>query len=176
MEDGTFMIVDDKPAHQTAQSQNSLPMASSNDSKMPIGLFAIAVSVLSFATVLGARLWRGMQPANTLASTAPNMAENFLELGGQNGARRDNFGWLQPSSEKSRQLTACYAAAKTYSADVLDGIGVTAPFGKIGMMGTPAKCWDPIGFTERTTDPLLLWYRAAELKHSRVAMLACTGW
>merc|ERR1719305_1988937 len=88
MEDGTFMIVDDKPAHQTAQSQNSLPMASSDDSKMPIGVFAIAVSVLSFATMLGARLWRGMQPATATASTAPNMAENFLELGGQNGARR----------------------------------------------------------------------------------------
>jgi hypothetical protein len=149
---------------------------SGDDSKMPIGLFAIGFSVLSFATMLGARFWRGMQPANALASTAPNMAENFLELGGQNGARKDNFGWLQRSSERSRQLTVCYAAAKTYSADVLDGIGVTAPFGKIGMMGTPAKCWDPIGFTERTTDPLLLWYRAAELKHSRVAMLACTGW
>jgi hypothetical protein len=182
MEDGTFMIVDDKPAHQTAQSQNSLPMASSNDSKMPIGLFAIAVSVLSFATMFGARFWRGMQPATALTATP---AENFLELGGQNGTLTDNFkshGWLQPSSENSRQLTACYAEvaavaeAKPYSADVLDGIGVTAPFGKIGMMGTPAKCWDPIGFTERTTDPLLLWYRAAELKHSRVAMLACTGW
>jgi hypothetical protein len=153
---------------------------------MPIGLFAIAVSVLSFATMLGARLWRGMQTATALTATP---AENFLELGGQNGTLTDNFkshGWLQPSSENSRQLTACYAEvaevkaavaeAKPYSADVLDGIGVTAPFGKIGMMGTPAKCWDPIGFTERTTDPLLLWYRAAELKHSRVAMLACTGW
>jgi hypothetical protein len=182
MEDGTFMIVDDKPAHQTAQSQNSLPMASSNDSKMPIGVFAIAVSMLSFATMLGARFWRGMQPATATAATP---AENVLEFGGQNGAPKAH-GWLQPSSENSRQLTACYAEvaevkaavaeAKPYSADVLDGIGVTAPFGKIGMMGTPAKCWDPIGFTERTTDPLLLWYRAAELKHSRVAMLACTGW
>jgi hypothetical protein len=182
MEDGTFMIVDDKPDHQTAQSQNSLPMASSNDSKMPIGVFAIAVSMLSFATMLGARFWRGMQPATATAATP---AENVLEFGGQNGAPKAH-GWLQPSSENSRQLTACYAEvaevkaavaeAKPYSADVLDGIGVTAPFGKIGMMGTPAKCWDPIGFTERTTDPLLLWYRAAELKHSRVAMLACTGW
>jgi len=146
---------------------------SGDDSKMPIGLFAIAVSVLSFATMLGARFWRGMQPANTLASTAPNMAENFLELGGQNGARRDNFGWLQPSSENSHQLTACYAAAKTAggkSPAILGGIGETAPFAGKG------KCWDPIGFTERTTDPLMLWYRAAELKHSRVAMLACTGW
>merc|ERR1719201_1399203 len=52
-EDGSFMIVDDKPDHQTAQSQNSLPMAGSNDSKMPLGLFAIGISMLSFATVLG---------------------------------------------------------------------------------------------------------------------------
>jgi len=164
MEDGTFMIVDDKPDHQTAQSQNSLP------------LFAMGISMLSFAAVLGARLWRGMQPATATAATP---AENVLEFGGQNGAPKAH-GWMQPSSENSRQLTACYAEvaeveaavakAKPYSADVLDGIGVTAPFGKKG------KCWDPIGFTERTTDPLLLWYRAAELKHSRVAMLACTGW
>merc|ERR1719388_741775 len=50
MEDGTFMIVDDKPNHQTAQSQTSLP------------LFAMGISMLSFAAVLGARFWRGMQP------------------------------------------------------------------------------------------------------------------
>merc|ERR1719316_2268387 len=142
MEDGTFVIVDDKPDHQTAQSQNSVPMASSNDSKMPLGLFAIAVSVLSFATVLGARLWRGTQPATATVATP---AENVLEFGGQNGAPKAH-GWLQPSSENSHQLTACYAEvaeveaavakAKPYSADVLDGIGVTAPFGKKG------KCWD----------------------------------
>merc|ERR1719428_2426171 len=117
-----------------------------------------------------------MQPANALASTAPTIAENFLELGGQNGARNDNFKshrWLQPSPENSRQMTVCYAAAKTAggkSPAILGGIGETAPFAGKG------KCWDPIGFTERTTDPLMLWYRAAELKHSRVAMLACTGW
>merc|ERR1719160_321683 len=157
MEDGTFMIVDDKPDHQTAQSQNSLP------------LFAMGISMLSFAAVLGARLWRGMQPATATAATP---AENVLEFGGQNGAPKAH-GWLQPSSQNSRQLTACYAAAKTAggkSPAILGGIGETAPFAGKG------KCWDPIGFTERTTDPLLLWYRAAELKHSRVAMLACTGW
>merc|ERR1719364_350981 len=65
-----------------------------------------------------------MQPANALA--APTSAENFLELGGQNGARKDNFGWLQPSSENSRDLTVCYAAAKTAggkSPAILGGIG-----------------------------------------------------
>merc|ERR1719182_955874 len=99
MEDGTFMIVDDKPDHQTAQSQNSLP------------LFAMGISMLSFAAVLGARLWRGMQPATATAATP---AENVLEFGGQNGAPKAH-GWLQPSSENSRQLTACYAEAKAES-------------------------------------------------------------
>jgi len=97
MEDGTFMIVDDKPDHQTAQSQNSLP------------LFAMGISMLSFAAVLGARLWRGMQPATATAATP---AENVLEFGGQNGAPKAH-GWMQPSSENSRQLTACYAGGES---------------------------------------------------------------
>merc|ERR1719174_1191994 len=97
MEDGTFMIVDDKPNHQTAQSQNSLP------------LFAMGISMLSFAAVLGARLWRGMQPATATAATP---AENVLEFGGQNGAPKAH-GWMQPSSENSRQLTACYAGGES---------------------------------------------------------------
>ena len=62
------------------------------------------------------------------------------------------------------------APLEAKSPAVLDGIGATAPFAGNG------KCWDPVGFTERTEDSLLLWYRAAEIKHSRVAMLACTGW
>jgi hypothetical protein len=62
------------------------------------------------------------------------------------------------------------APLEAKSPAVLDGIGATAPFAGNG------KCWDPVGFTERTEDSLMLWYRAAELKHSRVAMLACAGW
>merc|ERR1719201_3273907 len=52
-------------------------------------------------------------------ATAATPAENFLEFGGQNGSRNDNFrsrGWLQPSTENSHQLTACYAEAKTAEA------------------------------------------------------------
>ena len=58
------------------------------------------------------------------------------------------------------------------SPPVLKGVGITAPFGN----AADGTCWDPVGFTERTEDSLMLWYRAAELKHSRVAMLACAGW
>ena len=62
------------------------------------------------------------------------------------------------------------APLEAKSPAVLDGIGATAPFAGNG------KCWDPVGFTERTEDSLMLWYRAAELKHGRVCMLAFTGW
>merc|ERR1719181_2157685 len=66
--------------------------------------------------------------------------------------------------------TARAAPVEAKSPAILGGVGETAPFGKNG------ACWDPVGFTERTSDALMLWYRAAELKHSRVAMLACAGW
>ena len=34
--------------------------------------------------------------------------------------------------------------------------------------------WDPFGFS-KTSPEALTWYRAAELKHGRVAMVACMG-
>merc|ERR1719390_381566 len=42
--------------------------------------------------------------------------------------------------------------------------GAQAPFG----------FWDPFGFA-KTSPEALTWYRAAELKHGRVAMVACMG-
>ena len=75
------------------------------------------------------------------------------------------------------RLIAILATATSVSAfggtspACLKGVGATAPLG-----GKEGKCWDPVGFTDRTSDGLMLWYRAAELKHSRVAMLATAGW
>jgi hypothetical protein len=40
----------------------------------------------------------------------------------------------------------------------------------------PVGFFDPLGFASGGSDETLLWYRAAELKHSRVAMLATAGW
>ena len=37
------------------------------------------------------------------------------------------------------------------------------------------KIFDPMGFAT-FSDESLIWFRACELKHSRVAMLACAGW
>ena len=69
-------------------------------------------------------------------------------------------------------MIASAAAFGGVSPPVLKGVGITAPFGN----AADGTCWDPVGFTTRTSDPLMLWYRAAELKHSRVAMLASAGW
>ena len=47
-----------------------------------------------------------------------------------------------------------------------DMAGVTAPFG----------LYDPLGLATLGSESTLAWFRAAELKHSRVAMLATTGY
>merc|ERR1719284_2122422 len=58
------------------------------------------------------------------------------------------------------------AAATVLSAiDVKSMPGVTKPFG----------FFDPLRLSEGATDEQLLWFRACELKHGRIAMLACTG-
>jgi len=40
----------------------------------------------------------------------------------------------------------------------------------------PIKNFDPLGLSSIGSDETLAWFRAAELKHSRVAMLATTGY
>jgi len=41
---------------------------------------------------------------------------------------------------------------------------------------TGGKVFDPYGFATMGGDETLAWFRACELKHSRVAMAAATGW
>lgn len=40
----------------------------------------------------------------------------------------------------------------------------------------PFKGFDPLGLADLGSESTLAWFRAAELKHSRVAMLATTGY
>ena len=40
----------------------------------------------------------------------------------------------------------------------------------------PIKNFDPLGYSSIGSDETLAWFRASELKHSRVAMLATTGY
>jgi hypothetical protein len=39
----------------------------------------------------------------------------------------------------------------------------------------PLKSFDPLGLSELGSDETFAWFRAAELKHSRAAMVATTG-
>ena len=66
---------------------------------------------------------------------------------------------------------AAFAPASQKSSSALMGAlddmpGATMPF----------KGFDPLGLATLGSDETLAWFRAAELKHSRVAMLATTGY
>jgi len=50
-----------------------------NDSSSPITLSAIGIGLLSLATMLGVRLWRGLQPATVLASSG-GLGDNLMEM------------------------------------------------------------------------------------------------
>jgi hypothetical protein len=86
----------------------------------PIGMFAIGVSLLTLAAMLGARMQRGLQQATAFASSdghesdmsialAPAAAGNILEMKTQESTIRGQVGWSQQSSDISVPLTLCYA-------------------------------------------------------------------
>ena len=58
------------------------------------------------------------------------------------------------------------AKTTALSANLEDMAGATMPF----------KGYDPLGLATLGSESTLAWFRAAELKHSRVAMLATTGY
>jgi len=62
--------------------------------------------------------------------------------------------------------TATTKSTSAISMALNDMPGATAPF----------KGFDPLGLATLGSESTLAWFRAAELKHSRVAMLATTGY
>jgi len=150
-DDKPSMILDGKPVHQTAQAKTYMPMPSTKDfdlpkiidnvekksvqkpltkdSNMPLGLFAIGFSVLSFVTMVGARLWRGTKSAIPLANsgghvadmfTLPTSTENASELkvresfmGGQEGLRHARVPHRMPA------LTIRHAISLSTSEELL---------------------------------------------------------
>ena len=46
--------------------------------------------------------------------------------------------------------------------------------GRIGKYSVKGTVYDPMGFSKIASAETLAWYRAAELKHSRVAMVRTT--
>jgi len=41
---------------------------------------------------------------------------------------------------------------------------------------TGGEIWDPLGISDTVSDEAVMWFRASELKHGRVAMLATVGY
>merc|ERR1719224_369593 len=50
--------------------------------------------------------------------------------------------------------------------DTLEGVGEE----------TGGEIWDPLGIADTVSDEALMWFRHAELKHGRAAMLATVGY
>jgi len=87
-----------------------------NNNNMSIGWSAISIALLTLAGMLGVRMWRGAQPATTMAMAhgadmSSPMVDNAMELKEQKSAVRGQAGWLQPSSRNLRPLTVSYATA-----------------------------------------------------------------
>jgi len=102
----------DKSPHPTAPAQDS----------MAIGMFAIGVSLLTLAAMLGVRMRRGLQHASAFASSdrhesdmsialASSAAGNIMERKTQDSTIRGEVGWSQQSSKNSHPLTLCYATS-----------------------------------------------------------------
>jgi hypothetical protein len=114
--------------------------------------------------MLGVRLQRGLQPSvignsPLLESHSPNLEMKSRDSKANAAAALRKVGWGQLSSQNSHSPTACYA----FDASTMEG--AQKPFG----------FWDPLGFSNNLSPEALAWFRAAELKHGRVSMLACMG-
>ena len=68
--------------------------------------------------------------------------------------------------------SAFYGGGESGALDNLEG----APPGPVPNVANPGGAWDPLNLADTTEfGPTLEWYRAAELKHCRVAMAAFAG-
>ncbi len=68
--------------------------------------------------------------------------------------------------------SAFYGGGESSALDHLEG----APPGPVPNVANPGGAWDPLNLADTTPfGPTLEWYRAAELKHCRVAMAAFVG-
>ena len=77
-------------------------------------------------------------------------------------------------------LLAMVAVASAYVAPMAPRVSAVASASVLDDLEgdqKPLGNWDPLNLAEATEfGPTLEWYRAAELKHGRVAMLANVGW
>jgi hypothetical protein len=128
-DDMKFTIADDKP--QMQEEKEAVQDLLANDSIKPITLSAIGIGLLSLATLLGVRMWRGVQQTTVVASSGADMPSNsasalgdgLMEMKSQdpninysaaafNSSQQMSsqmVGGGQMSSQNSPPLTLCYA-------------------------------------------------------------------
>ena len=80
---------------------------------------------------------------------------------------------------KTTAIILALASSASAFAPTGQNAGSTQLSAKLDSMAgftSPFKGFDPLGLADLGSDETLAWFRAAELKHSRVAMLATTGY
>lgn len=73
-------------------------------------------------------------------------------------------------------LLAGSAAAFAPASQQATGSALNAVLDDMAGNTKPVGPWDPLNLATLGSDSTLAWFRAAEVKHSRVAMLATTGY
>jgi len=68
------------PSISTKEEGKAVQKVLASDNSTPMSLYAIGVVLLTFVTMLGARMRRGVQPANILA---PGLGDNLMEMKSQ---------------------------------------------------------------------------------------------
>jgi len=145
-------------------------------------LFVVAIAMLAFAT---------FKPAQGFASTpspqavAPPMAldtvVNVLKSKSSCTWNVGGFGALVSASgvalaaslgnkKSTRKGHKSAMASAAGTVNVAAQPGVTAPMGEPGV-----SYWDPAGLSSNISEDRFRWYRQAEIKHGRVAMMALVG-
>jgi hypothetical protein len=175
-------VQDSMPAISTKEEEKAVQKLLVNgNNNMPIALSAFGVALLTLATMLGARIRRGLQPATAVAGSDALLS---MEMKAQGSQSSRQVGWGQPSSQNARPPTLCYAEAGQGAVERKEALAaqqskmsrslpfLMAPKGLAGYIGEEAG-FDPLGFAEIYD---IKWMREAEIKHGRVAMLATIGY
>jgi ketosteroid isomerase-like protein len=129
-----------------------------NESNKPIGLFAISVALLSFASMVGVRMQRGMQPAIALASRGRYEIDMAVPM-----ATVSSYNSLDPKSR-------C-AIVRIPEQDLQCSERVLAQ-AMHNDTNIPFALWDPLGLGEGAFEAHVKKVCESELQHGRLAMTA----
>ena len=125
----------------------------------------LAVALLLAPAAAYVPLRASMQRASTLVRADEEPEAMDLDL----GEMFELFDEADPEGVAEREAAKKAeeeAAAKEAAKLAMMVEGASAPFG----------FWDPAGLSKLGTPATQAWFKAAELKHSRVAMAATVGW